>query len=746
MKVSHIKIAEEIIDAERLKGARLSVYFRWALILLLTVLLMAQYSIGFRGESVQALTVIAFYLLSNFGFWVAAERGYNPKYIGYLGAATDIGIICYHIFNMTANFDQLAVTSAASTFLIPVVILLYTFRLDRALLYFTIIFAISCFNFIYFFNYIQSPEVYSVSLSLSPVSQMFKTAYIIFAGALCVYLQYSMWRFVENRVAEASAKADLDARISIEEERGNYARQLIEHERQLNKSLEEQIREKNRLAASLNERNEQIRSILSNLTGAAYRCKPDINWSMIFIGDPIKDITGYDPTEFINNNAISYKDVIHPGDREWVVDLIEEKTAGKEPFEVEYRVRNKTGGTVWVYESGQGIYGDDGDLLYLDGIITDITDRKSAEKSLKETRELINSIVSNLAGAASRCLFDDHFTVKYYSERIHEISGYPSSDFIDNRIRSFASIVHPDDKEFSRKIVAEAIDKRSEYSFEYRIIHREGHVVWVHENGQPVFDQAGNLLYLDGITTNVTERKLAEIALRESEKKLSRAKAELEKLNQSLEKEVVQRTRELTEANTKLIELQKENLQSQFEVLKQQVNPHFLFNSLNVLTSLIKIDPDLAESFTEKLSKVYRYVLENKEKDMVLLSTELDFMNAYVFLLDIRFMGKIFVSIDIDKSKNDLMILPMALQLLIENAIKHNTFSKANPLKIDLLIDQYDYLVVRNNIQIRETQIESTGVGLANIRNRYALISDKKPVFETTSKEFIAKIPLVKDE
>jgi LytS/YehU family sensor histidine kinase len=158
------------------------------------------------------------------------------------------------------------------------------------------------------------------------------------------------------------------------------------------------------------------------------------------------------------------------------------------------------------------------------------------------------------------------------------------------------------------------------------------------------------------------------------------------------------------------------------------------------------VEPDLAEAFTEKLSKVYRYVLENKEKDMVPLSTELDFMNSYVFLLNIRFMGKISVTMSIDEARSDLMILPMALQLLIENAIKHNTFSKANPLNISISIDSDNFLVIRNNTQIRETQIQSTGVGLANITNRYRLISDRVPVFEKTDKEFIAKVPLIAEE
>ncbi|MDF1575874.1 MAG: histidine kinase [Bacteroidales bacterium] len=213
-----------------------------------------------------------------------------------------------------------------------------------------------------------------------------------------------------------------------------------------------------------------------------------------------------------------------------------------------------------------------------------------------------------------------------------------------------------------------------------------------------------------------------------------------------LEQSVTERTKQLTETNTLLLKVQKENLQSQFEVLKQQVNPHFLFNSLNVLTSLIKIDPDLAESFTEQLSKVYRYVLENKEKDLVALSTELEFLNSYLFLLEIRFMNKLLIHIEIDKSYNDYQILPIAIQLIIENAIKHNVFSKTLPLKMDIFVDKEQRLNIVNNLNIRETKLVSTGVGLENIKRRYALVSEQKPEFFKTKDQFIARLPLLKSE
>lgn len=196
----------------------------------------------------------------------------------------------------------------------------------------------------------------------------------------------------------------------------------------------------------------------------------------------------------------------------------------------------------------------------------------------------------------------------------------------------------------------------------------------------------------------------------------------MEEINHKLEETIADRTRELTEANTQLLKVQKENLQSQFDVLKQQVNPHFLFNSLNVLTSLIRIEPELAEKFTEHLSKVYRYVLENKDNELVKLSTELDFLDAYLFLLNIRFMDKIRVNINISDQRKEAMVIPLAMQLLIENAIKHNSMSKKSPLVIDIFVDEQCYLNIINNLQEREAHMTSTGVGLKNIQNRYLLL------------------------
>ncbi len=434
------------IREEQLKGARMSVYFRWTFIFLVTSLLIVQLTLGYRKESIHAFILILLYFISNTVLWYAVIKRYNPRYLGFLSAILDVGVICSHLLILSLNHDQLAVTSAATLFLMPVLFLLYTFRLDRLLMVFLIVIALAGLSLVYFINFSQDPEFYKQSISISPTSHFFRIAYILFIGILCIYLQHFMFHFIGKQLKIACEKADAELQIRMEEEKNNHARQLISQERALNKKLENEIKE---------------------------------------------------------------------------------------------------------------------------------------------------------------------------------------------------------------------------------------------------------------------------------------------------------RTRELTEANTRLLELQKTNLQSQFEVLKQQVNPHFLFNSLNVLASLIKVDPDLAESFTEKLSKVYRYVLENKEKDMVSLSTEIDFINSYIFLLNIRFKGKIFVKINLEDIKPEMMILPMALQILVENAIKHNTFSRTEPLHIDISVDSDNFLVVTNNLRLRESYVQSTGIGLTNIQNRYKLITDKEPFFEKADKRFIARIPLI---
>lgn len=203
-------------------------------------------------------------------------------------------------------------------------------------------------------------------------------------------------------------------------------------------------------------------------------------------------------------------------------------------------------------------------------------------------------------------------------------------------------------------------------------------------------------------------------------------------------------------------QLQRENLQSQLEGLKNQVNPHFLFNSLNTLVHLIPENPDSAVKFVQKLSKVYRYILEMRDTATTPLSTELEFLNAYVFLLKERFGDNLHIDIDDEVCKDTFIegtngvcekhIIPLSLQILFENAIKHNVISAQRPLTISVFIENEAHLIVKNNLQRKNQVQEGTGVGLQNIRNRYQLVSQKEMDIIVTKESFIVSLPLLKIE
>jgi LytS/YehU family sensor histidine kinase len=188
--------------------------------------------------------------------------------------------------------------------------------------------------------------------------------------------------------------------------------------------------------------------------------------------------------------------------------------------------------------------------------------------------------------------------------------------------------------------------------------------------------------------------------------------------------------------------LKRESLSAQLNALRSQVNPHFLFNNLNTLCSLIPENPKHAVDFVQQLSKVYRHILEVKDEKSILLKDELDLLKAYTFLLKTRFDKNLDVTIDIPTEKLQKRIVPMSLQILMENAIKHNIVSADKPLHIDISTINGS-LVVSNNLQMKNQVNECTGIGLDNIRNRYKLISEKPVNVTTNNNNFTVSIPLI---
>lgn len=211
------------------------------------------------------------------------------------------------------------------------------------------------------------------------------------------------------------------------------------------------------------------------------------------------------------------------------------------------------------------------------------------------------------------------------------------------------------------------------------------------------------------------------------------AKSFMEELKRSSKKEVVEQKLIAKSAN------------AQFESLKNQLDPHFLFNSLNVLSSLIDENPSQAQKFTASMSKIYRYVLEQKDKELVTIEDEIEFAKTYCGLLKTRFEDSVNFIFDVKEDDLRRFVVPLSLQLLLENCIKHNLATSSKPLLIRIFTEG-DTLCIENNLQIREQIKESAGIGLANIVQRYSLLTKKNVFIERSEDHFKVKLPILSEK
>lgn len=191
--------------------------------------------------------------------------------------------------------------------------------------------------------------------------------------------------------------------------------------------------------------------------------------------------------------------------------------------------------------------------------------------------------------------------------------------------------------------------------------------------------------------------------------------------------------------------LQAKVAQARYELLKNQVNPHFLFNSLNVLSALVKKDPSLAERFIDEFAKIYRHVLETNDREVINLSFEIEFAHSFLFLQKIRYGEGLQFHFEIPSCSMGMLVVPLSLQLLLENAIKHNVITPEKKLEIRISVTE-NHLIVCNNLQLKNEQVWSSGIGLKNLTDRYSLITDDKPLFRISDQSYIAEIPLIEPE
>jgi hypothetical protein len=189
-------------------------------------------------------------------------------------------------------------------------------------------------------------------------------------------------------------------------------------------------------------------------------------------------------------------------------------------------------------------------------------------------------------------------------------------------------------------------------------------------------------------------------------------------------------------------ELKRENLLAKYEALKNQVNPHFLFNSLNTLSGLVEQKPELATDFIKKLSDIYRYVLEQNDKELVSINDELKFVEDYIFLSQMRFGKGLIFNSRLTKSQN-FQVAPLGIQMMVENAIKHNIISDDMPLKIEMEIED-GFVIVKNNLQKKKTiNSGKEPLGLENLKKRYAYLSNAPVEVIESESMFIVKLPII---
>ncbi|MES2645903.1 MAG: histidine kinase [Bacteroidota bacterium] len=201
--------------------------------------------------------------------------------------------------------------------------------------------------------------------------------------------------------------------------------------------------------------------------------------------------------------------------------------------------------------------------------------------------------------------------------------------------------------------------------------------------------------------------------------------------------------KEYSSSRVEAEELKRFHTQAELQLVKSQINPHFLFNNLNVLSALVIQNHSEANRFIEEFSKVYRYILNNHDKELVDLKTELHYIDPYLFLLKKRFGDGLQVSIDIPENYEKCLVIPAAIQMLIENAIKHNVVSRRKPLQINLHVNGNNTVVVSNNLQAKQTVEKSTEIGLKNIIKRYSLVSNREVLISNEAFAFRVELPLI---
>ena len=268
--------------------------------------------------------------------------------------------------------------------------------------------------------------------------------------------------------------------------------------------LERSIAERKQALASLREADARYRALVEELPLVSYVSALETPGLSTYVSPQLENLLGYTPEEWLATPSLFW-DVIHPDDAERVRNEHLIGYANAETFSTQYRLRAKSGREIWVEDQIRVIHDSDGNPSVAQGFLIDITARKASELALTESESRFRGLVANIPGTVFRCDIDADWTMEFLSDGIEELVGYPSSDFIGNRTRSFASVIHPDDRKQLEADIDASVAGRRAYTTDYRVIHRDGSVRYVIEQGQAVLNADGRVR-LDGAIFDVTER------------------------------------------------------------------------------------------------------------------------------------------------------------------------------------------------------------------------------------------------
>ncbi len=281
--------------------------------------------------------------------------------------------------------------------------------------------------------------------------------------------------------------------------------------------MKDQDKTRQQLIAENEELRRRVSTVMSNLPGMAYRCRNDPQWTMEFISDGCVPLTGYTPRAFTGNHELAYADIIHPDDREPVWEQVQQAIAENRHFQLEYRIQTASGEEKWVWEQGIAVYSDSGQAEALEGLMTDITDRKQAEEELRKSEQRYRLFIESIPQTVWRS--DPEGNVLDCNRHWCEYTGQTSEEAKGD---GWSRAVHPDDLERVGKQVREDLARGKLYQCEQRLRRAsDGNYRWHLARGVPVKDDNGNITGWIGSTTDIHDQKCAEEAFRQSEQRLS---------------------------------------------------------------------------------------------------------------------------------------------------------------------------------------------------------------------------------